>query len=254
MKIVLIGSGNVATHLGISLQEAGHEIVQVFSNTAVNAKELANILKCSYTNKIEKISSESDVYIIDMKDDVVEGFVKKFKRGEKVLIHTSGSVPREVLKVCSNDFGVLYPLQSFNKNREVDMRKVPVFIEANNSRSKKVIKILAKSISEEVFEITSEQRLTLHASAVFVNNFTNHLYKVAEDILRTSGLEFEVLKPLIHETAEKVMSNSPADAQTGPAARKDKKTIVKHLELLKNFPSYKVIYEVLSDNIEKQMK
>jgi len=254
MKIVLIGSGNVATHLGRAFKKSGHEILQVFSNTSSNAKTLATILKCDYTNKIEKINPKADVYLIALTDDAVEGFLKKFNSNGKLIIHTSGSLPIDVLKKGSKEYGVLYPLQSFNKTMKLDLDNIPIFIEANNNKSKKIINSLAKDISKEVHEISSEQRLTLHAAAVFANNFTNHLYKIAGDILKTSGLEFDVLKPLINETTSKVMKNNPIDVQTGPASRHDDKTIKKHLELLKNFPDYKAIYELLSESIEKQSK
>jgi predicted short-subunit dehydrogenase-like oxidoreductase (DUF2520 family) len=254
MKIVLIGSGNVATHLGRAFKKSGHEILQVFSNTSSNAKTLATILKCDYTNKIEKINPKADVYLIALTDDAVEGFLKKFNSNGKLIIHTSGSLPIDVLKKGSKEYGVLYPLQSFNKTMKLDLDNIPIFIEANNNKSKKIINSLAKDISKEVHEISSEQRLTLHAAAVFANNFTNHLYKIAGDILKTSGLEFDVLKPLINETTSKVMKNNPIDVQTGPASRHDDKTIKKHLELLKNLPSYKSIYELLSESIEKQSK
>src|ERR1039458_3036381 len=248
MKIVLIGSGNVATHLGKAFKKSGHEILQVFSNTSANAKTLATILKCDSTNKIEKINPKADVYFIALTDDAVEGFVKKFNSNGKLIIHTSGSLPMDVLKKGSKDYGILYPLQSFNKTMKLDLDNISIFIEANNSKSKKVITSLAEDISKDVYEINSEQRLTLHAAAVFVNNFSNHLYKIAGDILRTSSLDFNMLKPLIQETTNKVMTNNPADVQTGPAARHDEKTIKKHLELLKNFPSYKHIYELLSES------
>ncbi len=254
MKIVLIGSGNVATHLGKAFSISGHDILQVFSNTEVNAKALATILKCEFTNDMDKIIPNADVYFIALKDDAIEGFTNKFRCLGKVIIHTSASLPMDVLKKTSNDYGVLYPLQTFNKMMKLDLTNIPIFIEANNDKSKKVVTLLAMGISNQVIELTSDQRLTLHIAAVFANNFTNHLYKIVDDILYASGLEFDILKPLIKETVDKVMSNKPANVQTGPASRQDDKTIKKHLELLKNFPSYKPIYELLSESIEKQSK
>jgi predicted short-subunit dehydrogenase-like oxidoreductase (DUF2520 family) len=254
MKIVLIGSGNVATHLGKAFQNCGHEIMQVYSRLDSNAKGLANVLKCEHTYHIKEINTKADVYFIALKDDVIEGIVKKIKFPGKVIIHTSASLPMDILNKSSKDFGVFYPLQSFTKNRKINLKEVPVFIEANNSKSKKVLLELAKCISDKVSEISFEQRLTLHVAAVFANNFTNHLYKIAGDILKTSGLSFDVLKPLIKETADRVMTTDPSKVQTGPAQRKDHKTIKKHLDLLKNFQAYHNIYSIFSQSIERQSK
>src|ERR1035438_621710 len=192
MKIVLIGSGNVATHLGKAFQNCGHEIVQGYSRLDTNAKGLGKVLKCEHTNDINKINKKADVYFIALKDDVIEGFVNKIKFPGKVIIHTSASLPMNILNKSSKDFGVFYPLQSFTKDRVIDLKEITIFIESNNIRSKKVLLELAKCISDKVSEITFEQRLTLHVAAVFANNFTNHLYKIAGDILKTSGLSFDV--------------------------------------------------------------
>ncbi|MEI6817923.1 MAG: Rossmann-like and DUF2520 domain-containing protein [Bacteroidota bacterium] len=254
MKIVLIGSGNVATDLGKAFQKGGHEIVQVYSNTAANATKLAKELKCDSTSKVDLIYSKADVYFVAIKDDMIETFAKKFNWAGRIMVHTCASLPMDVFKNSTKEYGVFYPLQSFNKERKLNLSTIPVFIEANSAKTKKVMKELAKCISDKTYEITYEQRLTLHAAAVFANNFTNHLYKIASDILRTSGLEFDVLKPLIKETADKVMTLDPAAVQTGPAQRKDVKTIKKHFDLLKNFPAYQNIYEQLTESIERQSR
>jgi predicted short-subunit dehydrogenase-like oxidoreductase (DUF2520 family) len=254
MKIVLIGSGNVATQLGKAYLKTENEILQVYSNTLKNAEALSIILKCNFTNYINKINSEADVYIIALRDDVIEDFVKKFQCKGRVLVHTCASLPMDILKPASDDYGVMYPLQTFSKNRELNLKKVPIFTEGNSLETKIVITSLASAISDEVYDLNSEQRLKLHTAAVFANNFSNHLYKIAGDILKTSGLDFEILKPLIQETTDKVMKNNPADMQTGPASRKDDKTIQKHIELLKDFPEYKRIYELLSESIERNSK
>jgi len=232
LNIVLIGSGNVATQLGISLKNASHKIIQVFSIHKKNANTLAKLLKCDSTDNLSAISKGADIYIISIKDDTIISFTKKLKLNNKIVVHTSGSIEMEVLKFSSKNIGVFYPLQTISKNKKIDFTNIPICIEANNSSTLAILKSLAKSISNNVNSITSKQRKQIHLAAVFACNFSNHLYAIANTILKRNNLPLSLLYPLIDETATKIKHSSPAENQTGPAKRRDKKVMQEHIKLL----------------------
>lgn len=250
-SIVLIGSGNVATHLGLALKNAGCEIWQVYSPNAKHASVLAKKLKAKYTNHIESIFPEADLYIMAIKDDAINNLAQQLKLKDKIIVHTSGSASMDTLKGVSKHIGVFYPLQTFSKNKKIAITKVPFCIESNNKNTENLLLNLAYSISADVRKISSEQRKTLHVAAVFACNFTNHLFTISEKILKDHAISFDILKPLIHETIHKIDSHSPKEMQTGPAKRKDTKTIQAHLAFLKDYPEYRKIYMELSSSIGK---
>jgi predicted short-subunit dehydrogenase-like oxidoreductase (DUF2520 family) len=249
-NIVLIGSGNVATRLGIALTEAGYKISQVYSPRAKSAALLAKKLRAEAISDLKKLTKDGVVYIIAVKDDAIEGLAKKIKLKSAILVHTSGSVKMDVLKKSSHNHGVLYPLQTLSKDKKVDFRNIPLCIEASNKATELSLLYFAKSISGHVIKVNSSQRRTIHLAAVFACNFSNYLYSVSENILKKEKLSFDLLKPLIAETAAKVKTISPAKAQTGPAARGDKKTIEMHLKMLKD-KKHKEIYKLMTKNIMK---
>ena len=249
MKVVLIGSGNVATHLGKALKGAGHSILQVYSRSETGAKALARKLSCTYTNNIKNISDKGDVYLIAVRDEAIEPFVKSFPSTDKIVVHTSGSVPINVLKEKFRNCGVMYPVQSFSIDRELDLTNVPFCIEAGNDGVKKKITALIKKVSHKIHDIDSAQRKKIHLAAVFANNFANHLFEISEHLLAIENIPFDIIRPLIVETAMKVQSHLPAEMQTGPAKRGDKKVIKEHLELLRNKKKFKKIYKLLSESI-----
>ena len=141
-------------------------------------------------------------------------------------------------------------LQTFSKNREVNMSAVPICLEAHHESDIKILEKLAATVSEKVYQVDSERRKALHLAAVFVNNFTNHLYHIGQKICEDSKLPTSILQPLIQETVGKIEQLSPRDAQTGPARRGDDETIKKHLEQLDS-SEYKEIYRVMSESIGK---
>jgi predicted short-subunit dehydrogenase-like oxidoreductase (DUF2520 family) len=248
MKVCIIGSGNVATHLAKALWEAGHIITQVYSRTLSNAQLLADETDSTAIDRLDDINLFADVYIISVKDEVIFSIAEKLSLPGKMIVHTSGTVPVEVLGHSSEQYGVFYPLQTFSKNQSVSFVDIPVFLESNTEDAMNILKSLA-SISDQVYEADSEERKKVHLAAVLVNNFSNHLYHLADDFLRKNNIPFHILKPLIEETTRKVMDRTPAEAQTGPARRGDESTINAHLELLKNDPELYEIYKVLTKSI-----
>jgi predicted short-subunit dehydrogenase-like oxidoreductase (DUF2520 family) len=252
MDIVIIGSGNVAAVLGRKFRAAGHHILQVASRNAADASALAYEWNTVSTNYFSAINREAEVYIIAVTDEAIDEVVRELKLPGKVVAHTAASVPKEILKNVTEHYGVFYPLQSLRK----DMKKLPdmpVFFDGSDDLTKKKLKTLASTVSEEkIAEADDEARLKLHAAAVVVSNFTNHLYALAEEYCRQEGLDFRQLLPLIEETALRLRDISPKEAQTGPAIRHDSETIHKHLEQLKNHPQLKNIYVLLTESIQQQ--
>lgn len=241
LKIVLLGTGNLAKHLHDAFTKAKNvNVVQVVGRNTQALHQFSD--KSEVTDNFKAIV-DADVYIIAVKDDVI-GKVSKFVANKKgVVAHTSGAMPMAV--VHSTKKGVFYPLQTFTKGKVVDFSSIPICIEASDTESLKVLELLARSISENVHPIDSEQRKKLHLAAVFVNNFTNYLYGVGEEICLQEGLSFNLLKPLILETAEKIKTMPPKKAQTGPARRNDRQSMQGHLELLKN-EEHITLYKLLS--------
>jgi predicted short-subunit dehydrogenase-like oxidoreductase (DUF2520 family) len=247
--IVLIGSGNFATHLGLALYDAGYKITQVYSQKKKSASVLAQKLNATAITDLRKLDQTATVYIIAIKDDAISSVASELKLKDKIVVHTSGSVSIDVLKNVSKNYGVLYPLQTFSKGKAINFRKVPLCVEANNKSTAISLEYFAKSISSKVQKVNSEQRQVIHLAAVFACNFSNHMYAIADDILKKNKLSFDILKPLIEETADKIKNNTPAKMQTGPAIRGDKKTMEGHLKLLGYDKKLKEIYKLVSESI-----
>jgi predicted short-subunit dehydrogenase-like oxidoreductase (DUF2520 family) len=250
-NIILIGAGNVATQLGIALHDAGYRISQVYSRSKSSATLLSKKLKASPVTDLKKLDTDAAIYIIAVKDDAIESIAKQLKLKDKILVHTSGSVSMDVLKKASKNYGVFYPLQTFTKNKKVDFKSVPVCIEGNNKATATTLQYFAKSISSNVQIINSEHRKVIHLAAVFACNFSNHMYAIADEILKKNKLSLDILKPLIAETADKIKDTSPVKAQTGPAVRGDKKTMEKHLKMLGD-KKLKEMYKIISKSINSK--
>lgn len=249
MQIVLLGSGNVATHLGRSLKLSGIDIVQVWSRNHNHARQLADMLAAKAVKKTAEITTLADIYLIAVADDAIANVAQSIPAVNKFFVHTSGSTGLDALTPYTSEAGVLYPLQTFLKNKAVDLRQVPVAIEATTEKRLAVLRSVAERLTEKVISIDPEQRLALHLSAVFACNFTNHLYAIARQLLEQHHLSFDLLKPLISETAARVMDHSPADVQTGPAVRGDKNILARHTAFLQHEPRLQEIYEKLSQSI-----
>ncbi len=247
ISVCLLGAGNVASHLFDAFN----------TTTSVNLVQWYNrdIKKISSYKNVTQITDdittllEADIYILAVSDDVISELSSKLPFENRLVAHTSGSV--NIYDIDKkNRRAVFYPLQTFSKSVPVDFSNIPICIENLDKADKIILKTLAKSIGSTPYKINTEQRQMLHLTAVFVNNFTNQLYRIAHEISDVNNIEFDILKPLILETAKKVQHVSPYIAQTGPAKRHDKKTIKKHLKLLEN-DHHKAIYELLTDSIKK---
>lgn len=244
-SIVILGAGNVAHHFFRAFSTAGtFEVIQVYNHHPESLKPFQ--LKVETTTDLAAIKP-ADIYLLAVKDDAIYGIVQKMETRDALVVHTSGSMGMEVLKKFERR-GVFYPLQTFSKNKAVDFKSVPVCIEANHEADLLLLENLGKYISEKIFRINSEQRASLHVAAVFVNNFVNHMYAEGEAICRQNQVPFEILHPLILETAEKVTKMSPLEAQTGPAKRNDQKVIQSHLAHLNE--EQKKLYSLLTQSIQ----
>jgi predicted short-subunit dehydrogenase-like oxidoreductase (DUF2520 family) len=249
MKVVLIGSGNVASHMGRALKASGHAVLQIWSATFENAAFLAAEVDATPIQDLSEISDEADFVIISVKDDAITQVVSKIV-SNSIVVHTSGATDIDALSLLKR-YGVLYPLQTFSKGKTLDFTGVPLCIEASDAESFVTLKNLAGSLSNTVFAVDSRKRRILHLAAAFACNFVNQLYSLSNDLLDQNGLDFDLLRPLIKETAEKVQYLLPTEAQTGPAVRNDQRTLEAHLELLQQQPELENIYQTLSDSIKK---
>lgn len=251
MRVVIIGSGNVATHLGKALFAAKFQIGQVWSHHYENAALLAKEIDAQAITDLSEVDAQADICIIAVKDDAIAEVANCLTIFKGLIAHTSGAVNLSVFENNFDKYGVFYPLQTFSKNKEVDFKTVPLCVEANNEAVLAELKTLAANLSSDVREVDSEKRKILHLAAVFACNFTNHLYALAEKILADNRLDFDILRPLILETAAKVQQDLPLKVQTGPAIRNDEETLAKHEILLAQQPQYLEIYKTLSESIKK---
>lgn len=245
MKIAIIGSGNVATHLSVALVNAGHEVCGVYSRNADNALQLASKTGCRVYESPSQIS-DVDLALIAVKDDAIAEISSLISPGIPVA-HTSGNTSMAILH--GKRKGVFYPLQTFSKEKQLDLKTVPMCIEGSDSEILSVLNMLARGISEQVLEVNHDKRMFLHLAAVMVNNFPNHMYQMADSILKDQNLSFELLMPLIRETTDKLSVMSPQDAQTGPAKRGDVNTMNGHLAMLEHDPQLRKIYALISEHI-----
>ncbi|MFD1064337.1 Rossmann-like and DUF2520 domain-containing protein [Winogradskyella litorisediminis] len=247
ISIAILGAGNVASHLYKAFSKSDTVDVKQWYNRSYDAIK-------SFKNETEVIDDlaklkEVDVYILAVSDDALEEFSKTLPFNNRFIVHTSGTVSMYALDK-KNKRGVFYPLQSFSKDANVNFENVPFCIETEEKSKMQMLKDLANALGSKYYKITTEQRKTLHVAAVFINNFTNQMYRIAHEISDAENIEFDLLKPLILETANKVQDMSPYMAQTGPAKRNDKKTLKKHLKRIEN-EEHKEIYKLITKSIQK---
>ena len=247
----MIGSGNVSAVLGKKFVKAGHEIVQILSRNAAAASELAYEWNTESANYTSLINKNADVYIIAVADSAIADVAKNLRLPGKVVAHTAASVPMEVLKGVTANYGVIYPLQSLNKSASF-IPEIPFFIDAANDATKKILDTLAQSITKlPVANADIDKREKLHVAAVIVNNFTNHILTLAEDYCKKEGIDFNALLPLLKNTIDRLQDGSPATMQTGPAVRQDTATIARHAALLKAHPKLLEVYDFLTRSIQE---
>jgi predicted short-subunit dehydrogenase-like oxidoreductase (DUF2520 family) len=248
MRIALIGTGNVATVLGKIMKERGHTIVQVAGRTQTNVLNLASSLGATGTG-LDKIGTiETDLFVIAVSDAALSELANTIHVHPVPVVHTAGSVSMDVLLHTSSHIGVLYPLQSLRKEMPV-LPEIPFLIDGNSVMLQQKLLEFGKTLSDQCLAAGDEHRLRLHTAAVFVSNFTNHLYAMGEDFCIKEGVDFNLLKPLIYETAARLKYYSPSAVQTGPAVRKDIQTLDKHLRLLNAHPKLRTTYLRMTDSI-----
>jgi|APTNR8051073442_1049403.scaffolds.fasta_scaffold00768_2 predicted short-subunit dehydrogenase-like oxidoreductase (DUF2520 family) len=250
--ITLIGAGNVGTHLAKRLSETGYRVTQVFSRDKAKAEVLAEIVGAAAIDQLSEVSAHTGLYLLAVRDDVIAETGRRLSEAgisEGLFAHTSGATPASVLAPYSVRFGIFYPLQTFSPQRTPDFLEIPVCIQASSPEDEVLLKNIAERIGKQAVAIEEQQRIALHVAAVFVNNFSNYLYQTGQRILEKEQLNFDLLIPLIRETAEKVRHLPPKAAQTGPAVRGDEQTIARHLAYLQEMPDEAKLYEMITKRL-----
>jgi predicted short-subunit dehydrogenase-like oxidoreductase (DUF2520 family) len=248
-SIVILGSGNVATHLGKAIKAAGYTVDIVYSRQQPKAAALARQLGAIPYTQLDLLPTHADLYIIAVKDSAIREVSEQLPEVKGLVVHTSGTTPIHVLSKHKRT-GVFYPLQSLSKNTVVSMKDIPVLLEASSPGNMSDLEQFAQTCGSQTVSVDSDTRQVVHLAAVFANNFSNYLYVVAEQILATKGLSLDILKPLITETAHKIEGHKPLEVQTGPAVRNDIPTMEMHLKLMEQMPQFRHIYELLSKGIQ----
>jgi predicted short-subunit dehydrogenase-like oxidoreductase (DUF2520 family) len=252
MNVSFIGSGNLAWHLAPALDNVGFVVKEVYSRNARHAALLTERLyQAEVKATLDFSTSPSSIFIVAVNDESISEIAREIiLPDDAVLAHTSGSVPLADLQfAATSNVGVFYPLQTFTKNKKVDFKQTPIFIESANQETEAVLTTLAKAISSQVRKIASEERKAMHIAAVFASNFTNHMLTISKGIMEQNGLNYEWLKPLISETINKSLQLGSEDAQTGPAKRGDLEILEKHLAFLQDDPAVAEIYKIVSQHI-----
>lgn len=255
MDICMIGSGNVATHLALALSEARHKIKMVYSQQMAHAQTLAKRIGAQATDSLQELP-KADLYIFSVKDQCLATLIHQLSQvahtQDGIWIHTAGSISIEIFKGDCPHYGVIYPMQSFSKQRNVHFHEVPLFVEGNSKDITDVLTTLAHQLSSSVTLLDSERRATLHLSAVWANNFANHCFTLAYKLLEDKGISPECLRPLIQETVDKLNIMHPRQGQTGPAVRWDENVMSQQMNALKDYPSMQQIYRLMSQSIHEE--
>ncbi len=257
MDIVFIGAGRLATCLACALHGHGHRITTVYSRTAQSAQVLAQRVGAQATASIADLPVQADAFIIAVKDEAIGQLLPLLAQGREqcCFFHTAGSVPMTVFESAAmQHYGVLYPMQTFSKERLVDFSRVPFFLEASDAQTMACAHAIAGAVSNNVSELPSDKRRQLHLAAVFACNFVNHCYDLSAQLLEENGLSFSVMHPLIEETLHKAMTMHPHDAQTGPAIRFDRQVIDMQRHMLDDRPQMRQVYEVMSSSIHERFQ
>jgi predicted short-subunit dehydrogenase-like oxidoreductase (DUF2520 family) len=250
-SIVILGSGNVATHLGLAFHQAGIKIIQVFSRNLSHAEELARIINAHAISDIDRINLDTDLILFCISDSAVLSVLKQRNWENALLVHTAGTIAIDVFQPFANNYGVLYPYQTFTKNRKLNISEVPFLIEGNTRENDELLKDLTSKISSHIHIFHSPERSMLHLAGVFANNFSNHMFLIAKEILSKAGLPDHLIYPLIEETSRKAIETGPFNSQTGPALRHNIDIMNKHIEMLASNPDWQKIYTFVSESISK---
>lgn len=246
ISVVIVGTGNVAQNLFQAFEKVTDvEIKQVIGRNEGHLSFAKN--KAPINTDFNKIPA-ADIYILAVSDDSIGLVAEKFKDCKGILVHTSGATSLDILSTYDRT-GIFYPLQTFTKGKIISFKDIPICLEAKNLKDLELLQKLGETLSNTVIKVSSEQRKVLHIAAVFVNNFTNYMYTIGEEICTENNVDFKLLKPLIKETAAKLDDLTPYESQTGPAKRADQKTLHNHLQLIKN-THHRELYTLLSNAIK----
>ena len=248
--MVMLGAGNVSTHISRHLHSKGHRISCIYSRTLDAASELARQFGAEAITQLDEIPGQADFYLVCLSDQAVAKVIGHFEGWEGIWLHTAGALPMDLFQGLFARYGVLYPLQTLSKNRDISLAQTPILVEGSSAQVLEQISELASDISQNVLEVDSESRQIIHLAAVFANNFTNHMVHIAQQILREKQLDMKLLEPILEETLRKIASLGAGDAQTGPALRDDQISMQKHLELLKGHPEWEKLYTFISRDIK----
>jgi len=252
-RVSIVGAGNVGHNFGLAFKQAGYLIHEIYSRTQDSAIVLSERLNCNFTTDLSQLDPGADLYIIAVNDDALPEIIDNFPFKDKLTAHTSGATSLEVFKGKDfKDYGIFYPVQSFSKEDTESLAPIPICVEATKEENEALLMSFGRSLSMKVYHLDSEKRKALHVAAVFANNFSNHMYAISEELLSDADISFEIIRPLIETTAKKISRKKPADIQTGPAVRNDRKIIEKHLEHLKAHPDYQTLYRAITESILKK--
>lgn len=255
MRISFIGAGRVAHHLAHALKQQ-HQIIHIYSQGYVHAQKLANEVNAEAVDTLAALGTDIDVLIIAVSDSAISSVIQAVHAHmpNTLIVHTSGSTDVAVLAQIHARAGVLYPLQTFSLDRQIDWRATPIFVEATVDEDLSLLTELATQLSHRVYQYSSEQRLSLHLAAVYACNFSNYCYDMAQQIVDAKQVDFSLLYPLIMETAQKAIQAEPRKMQTGPAMRADKNIIAMHEQMLAQDQrlDLQAVYTLLSGQILKR--
>jgi predicted short-subunit dehydrogenase-like oxidoreductase (DUF2520 family) len=247
-KIILVGAGKLATNLAFTLKKKGFTILQVYNRTREPGTKLAKKISSIYIDDLRKLSSKADLYALAVSDSALQEVSERIHLRNQMIIHFSGTADISILRESSSNYGVIYPPQTFNL-RSAGFLNIPLCIEANNSESEKKLSAFAATLSDKIFTVSSDQRRTIHLSAIFASNFTNFMYSIAEDLLSGKNLPMTILAPIIEKTKTNAMQKNIFSLQTGPAIREDHQMIKTHLDILSKKLEFMEIYRIISQSI-----
>ncbi len=252
MNITILGSGNVATHLGKAFLKDGHRIQQVYSRNLANAQALALLLDATATDSVAMIQTDADLYLLAVSDQAIGSLAAELPRTLRgIVVHCSGANSMDLLARFPH-YGVIYPPQSLRKEKDSTLSDIPFGVEGYPLATENLLLRVMQKIAPRSFPCNSQQRLALHVAAVFANNFTNSLFQISYELLQAQALPFDLLHPIMLETVQKAMQHEPSSIQTGPAQRGDKLTIEKHLQFISEMPNWVKIYQQLTEEISSK--
>lgn len=241
----------MASHLSRHFYTSGNQILTVYSRSVDHAGKLAREVAAKHTDRLEEIPGQADVFLICVPDKEVKAIAERLPGRKGIWVHTAGALPMDIFQPVHREYGVIYPLQTLTRDRQISLEEVPILIEGSSLPVTRILQKLASVISREVHQADSATRLVLHLAAVFANNFSNHMVHIASQILKKEGKDFRLLVPLLRETFQKLEELDPAAAQTGPAMRSDEGTMERHIDLLKAHPEWQKLYTFISRDIAR---